>query len=77
MISNGSKHIFGLVKVGEKGQIVIPAEARKMFNIKTGDSLMLIGDEEQGLAIPKKEMMSAFLDLLKGTSEDGKDIGSK
>ena len=39
------------VTVGEKGQIVIPKEARKVFNIKPGDSLMLIGDESSGLAI--------------------------
>ena len=45
------KHIFGMVKVGEKGQIVIPKEARTMFGIKPGDSLMLVGDEAQGLAI--------------------------
>ena len=49
------KHVFGLVTVGEKGQIVIPAKARKVFNIKAGDQLIVLGDEEQGIAIIKGE----------------------
>ena len=49
------KHLFGLVKVGAKGQIVIPKEARDIFNIKPGDNLMVLGDEGQGLAIMKNE----------------------
>ena len=47
------KHLFGLVTVGEKGQIVIPATARRIFNIKPGDKLVVLGDESQGLAILK------------------------
>ena len=50
------KHLFGVCKVGEKGQIVIPKEARKIFNIKTGDSLVLLGDEKKGLALIKVEV---------------------
>lgn len=50
------KYIFGTVKVGEKGQIVIPKEARKVFNIKTGDILLVLGDESQGIAIVKNEI---------------------
>ena len=49
------KHVFGLVTVGEKGQIVIPAKARKVFDIKAGDQLIVLGDEEQGIAIVKGE----------------------
>ena len=49
------KHIFGTVKVGTKGQIVIPKEARDIFNIKPGDSLLMLGDEKQGIAIVKQE----------------------
>ena len=45
------KHIFGTVTVGEKGQIVIPVKARRVFNIKPGDSLVVLGDEERGLAL--------------------------
>lgn len=56
------KHIFGVVTVGEKGQIVIPAKARKVFDIKAGDRLVVLGDEGTGLAIMKSE---GFLDMAK------------
>lgn len=49
------KHMFGMVKVGEKGQIVIPAKARKIFQIKPGDDLIILGDEASGLAMIKEE----------------------
>ncbi|MBR1555117.1 MAG: helix-turn-helix domain-containing protein, partial [Oscillospiraceae bacterium] len=55
------KHAFGIVKVGEKGQIVIPAQARKVFNIQAGDNLFVLGDDGQGLALIKE---SDFLNLL-------------
>lgn len=57
------KHIFGLVKVGDKGQIVIPAKARKIFGIEPGDNLLVLGDEGQGIAILKEE---GLLKLLQG-----------
>jgi AbrB family looped-hinge helix DNA binding protein len=47
------KHLFGMVNVGDKGQIVIPARARKLFDIKPGDQLVVLGDESQGMAIMK------------------------
>lgn len=56
----GGKHIFGMVKVGEKGQIVIPKEARETFNIKPGDSLMLVGDEASGLDIITNDKLIQF-----------------
>ena len=49
------KHAFGIVTVGEKGQIVIPAKARKIFDIKSGDQLLVLGDEEQGIVIIKEQ----------------------
>lgn len=55
------KHAFGIVTVGDKGQIVIPAKARKVFNINPGDNLFVLGDEAQGLAIVKAK---DFMDLL-------------
>lgn len=48
------------VKVGEKGQFVIPKEARELFGISPGDTLIVLGDEKQGLAIPRKDMFSTF-----------------
>ena len=44
------------VKVGENGQFVIPKEARDIFGIKPGDTLIVLADEEQGIAIPPKGM---------------------
>jgi len=46
-----SKRFYGSVTVSERGQIVVPAEARKDFNIKAGDKLLVFGDLEQGIAI--------------------------
>ena len=60
MTAPKGKHMFGTVKVGEKGQIVIPKEAREIFGIKPGDSLIVLGDESQGLALIKSE---DFLEL--------------
>ncbi|HZJ80575.1 MAG TPA: AbrB/MazE/SpoVT family DNA-binding domain-containing protein [Dysgonamonadaceae bacterium] len=54
------------VKVGEKGQIVIPKEARDIFGIAPGDTLILLGDEKQGLAIPPKSMFATFITRIFG-----------
>ena len=53
------KHLFGTVKVGEKGQIVIPKDAREIFGIQPGDSLVVLGDEATGLAIMKNDVFLA------------------
>ena len=58
------KHLFGLVTVGDKGQIVIPAKARKMFNISSGDQLVVLGDEGQGIAIVKAESFLALAGMI-------------
>ena len=50
--------------VGEKGQIVIPKQARELFGIQPGDTLLLLGDEKRGLAIPPKGAFSAFFDTV-------------
>lgn len=57
------KYMFGMVKVGDKGQIVIPVKARKVFNIKPGDNLVLLGDENAGIAIIKEEELLAMMQL--------------
>jgi AbrB family looped-hinge helix DNA binding protein len=54
------KHMFGTVKVGERGQIVIPKEARETFDINPGDRLMILGDEKKGIAIVKEDLMKNF-----------------
>ncbi|MFZ2257571.1 MAG: AbrB/MazE/SpoVT family DNA-binding domain-containing protein [Clostridiaceae bacterium] len=58
------------VKVGEKGQIVIPKEAREVFNINPGDTLILLGDEEQGIAIPPKSMFDKLTQIAFGETLD-------
>ena len=55
------KHVFGITKVGEKGQIVIPAKARKIFDIQPGDNLIILGDESQGIAIIKEKRLVEIL----------------
>ena len=55
------KYIFGVVKVGDKGQVVIPKEARKVYDIKPGDSLILLGDQ-RGMALLKTELFQAVID---------------
>ncbi len=46
--------------VGEKGQIVIPKQAREVFGIQPGDTLLLLGDELRGIAIPPKEQFETL-----------------
>ncbi|MBE6040801.1 MAG: helix-turn-helix domain-containing protein [Clostridiales bacterium] len=60
------KHLFGMVTVGDKGQIVIPADARKLFNISAGDKLVVLGDENQGIAVLKSDMFLALADAVRG-----------
>ena len=50
------------VRVGEKGQIVIPKEARDMFGIAPGDTLLLLADVKRGIAIVRRELFSQFTD---------------
>ena len=59
------KHLFGMVTVGDKGQIVIPAKARKLFNISSGDELVVLGDETQGIALLKANDFLAMADTVR------------
>lgn len=47
--------LMNMVKVGEKGQIVIPKEMRELLGIESGDSLLILADADRGIAIPRKE----------------------
>ena len=62
------KHIFGIVTVGDKGQIVIPHKARKVFRINQGERLIVLGDEEQGLALIRE---SQLLNVLNEARKEG------
>ena len=54
----------GIARVGEKGQIVIPEEARDMFNIKSGDSVVVLCDKKKGMAIVKSEVLEDTMDKI-------------
>ena len=61
MQEKDGKFIFGVVKVGDKGQIVIPKDARKIYNIQPGDTLMMLGDQK-GIALLKTELFQSIVD---------------
>ena len=50
------KHIFGTAKINDRGQIVIPKKARELFGINNGDSLIVLGDEAEGIALIKADV---------------------
>lgn len=51
------QRVFGTAKVGDRGQIVIPKEARDFYGISPGDTLLLLGDEETGLIVTRPEVL--------------------
>ena len=61
MQENNGKYIFGVVKVGDKGQVVSPSEARKLYDVKPGDALIVLGDQ-RGMALLKTEMFQSAID---------------
>lgn len=61
MQEKDGKYIFGVLKISEKGQIVIPKEARKIYNLQPGDALILMGDKN-GMAMVKTEIFHDFVD---------------
>ena len=61
MLEQEGKYLFGVVKVGDKGQIVIPKDARKLYDVKPGDALLVVGDQ-RGMALLKTEIFQAAID---------------
>ena len=72
------KYIFGTAKVGEKGQIVIPKEAREVFRIRPGDTLLILGDEESGILVTRPEVLhqtaNQIFETMEKNSDDGNDV---
>lgn len=61
-IPPSGKHIFGIVRMGERGQIVIPKKARDIFELHAGSELLVLGDEAQGIALQKVEDAESMLE---------------
>ena len=59
-VSPQGKHIFGMVTVGERGQVVLPKKCREIFRIKPGDKIIVLGDEQQGIAMIKADAIHSF-----------------
>jgi len=59
-----ARRVSGTAKVGDRGQIVIPKEARDLFNIKPGDTLLILGDEDTGLIVSRPEVLSNIANQL-------------
>ncbi len=59
-----SKRVFGTAKVGDRGQIVIPKEARELFGIKPGDTLLIFGEENKGLIVSRPELLKDLADQI-------------
>ncbi len=59
-------HIFGTARVGEKGQIVIPKEARNLFGICAGDTLLILGDEKNGIVVTKPDVVKNIAEEILG-----------
>lgn len=67
-------YIFGTVKVGERGQIIIPKEARQVFNINAGDTLIVLGDEKWGIAVTKSDVLEKHaIDVFNNISKENID----
>ena len=69
MEAKDGKYIFGVVKMSEKGQIVIPRDARKLYDLKAGDALLLLGDKN-GMALVKTEIFQDVIgQVMEGLSK--------
>jgi len=63
-----SRRVFGTAKVGERGQIVIPKEARDLFDIKPGDTLLILAEENSGLIVSRPEVLTDLADQFFSTT---------
>ena len=63
-----------MVKIGEKGQFVIPKEAREMFDLQPGNEILVLGDRERGIAILPREMQREYITRIFSGIEDGKQV---
>ena len=73
ILGKGKQRVFGTAKVGDRGQIVIPKEAREFFGIEPGDTLLILGKSETGLIVTKPETLNDLASKIFQTveKEDG------
>jgi len=64
-----SRRVFGTAKVGDRGQIVIPKEARELFKIRPGDTLLILGEENKGLIVSRPELLRDLADQIFDSKE--------
>ena len=64
---SNARRVFGTAKVGDRGQIVIPKEAREMFGIQPGDTLLILGESDAGLIVSRPEALNDLADKLLNT----------
>ena len=62
--TSNSRRVFGTAKVGDRGQIVIPKEARELFHIRPGDTLLIVGEEDTGMLISRPEDLNDLADKM-------------
>ena len=65
-----SRRVFGTAKVGDRGQFVIPKEARELFHIRPGDTLLILGEENKGLIVSRPELLRDLADQIFSTEVD-------
>ena len=71
---SNARRVFGTAKVGDRGQIVIPKEAREMFGIQPGDTLLILGETDAGLIVSRPEALNDLADKLLNTVKNEEDI---
>ena len=64
LVTSKSPRVFGTAKVGDRGQIVIPKEARELFHIRPGDTLLIVGEEDTGMLISRPEALNDLADKM-------------
>lgn len=62
LAKQNAQRVFGTAKVGDRGQIVIPKEARELFGIRPGDTLLILGESETGLIVSRPEILNDLAD---------------
>ena len=72
-MNKGDRYFMSSVKIGPKGQIVIPKEAREMFGLQPGDTLVLLADKKKGLALQTAEKLNPMLRKVFAALPDGED----